>query len=564
MKRILLSFLSGMLIYVALPPHDQWWCAWFSLVPLLIAIRHTSVKEAALLGLFAGGMENFIAFFWITELIQQFSELGAAAYLIMALMGLYQGIPLMLWVAFLRSRFQRSLTSVPGVLGLLVCAMSFPVIEYFFPIVFPWYLAHTQHTRPDMMGVVELAGCGGLSLAIVVANLALARLLVPLEPDDPDRLWPRPLTPKFRVVLVVVGLSAPFFCWGFSVQRNKQIQAWTEAAPALQVGLVQPNQWINGSSPMEGLHDYQRLSLLAVEEAERAGQPLDLLMWPESAVRTPAPRFISERGPSVDGELVRLPMDLVKIVQGNTLPAATLAEERVPQWELLSIQRGHQVPILFGSTLQDMTPGAIGPMPGRPPLYNCGVMVDRRGDVVGVAAKVQLLLFGETIPFSSYFPSVYKILPLASALMPGKEARVLDFQGRRLGMMVCYEDLLPRFHYQLAQKKPQVLLNLTNDAWFGKTIEAAAHMALSKFRTVEGRLFLVRSTPTGVSCVVDATGAVTGQIDQDTAGILRRRVALLDIETGFEKYGDSVVWLGLLLVLCHLVVNRRRRANGDF
>jgi len=184
-------------------------------------------------------------------------------------------------------------------------------------------------------------------------------------------------------------------------------------------------------------------------------------------------------------------------------------------------------------------------------------MIDSTGSVVGIAPKVKLLLFGETIPFSSYFPQVYQILPLASALIPGTEAVVIDYKGARLGMMICYEDLLPDFHFELAKKNPQVLLNLTNDSWFGKTVEPEAHLALSKFRTVEGRTYLVRSTPSGVSCFVDATGEVVGRIGVDEVGTLQHSVPLLDIETGFERFGDSVVWLGLFLVLLHLGLNRK-------
>ena len=195
-------------------------------------------------------------------------------------------------------------------------------------------------------------------------------------------------------------------------------------------------------------------------------------------------------------------------------------------------------------------------MPGRPPLYNCGVMIDEEGKVVGIAPKVELLLFGETIPFSKYFPQVYQILPLASALLAGEGPEVFQFREFRLGIMICYEDLLPWFHYELAQGRPQILLNLTNDAWFGKTGEAAAHLALAKLRSVEGRVPLVRSTSSGISAFVDATGKVMGEIGMNQRGVLRRDVALLDIETPFERFGNVVVWLGLLALLIFLGITR--------
>lgn len=551
---------SGLLVFVALPPYDLWWAAWFSLVPLLLAIENAPRKEAALLGLLAGTVANYGAFHWLMQLMEEFTKLGVLRFAIMGVLALYQGVPLMLWTLLLRQPFGCGKGQGARVLAVLLSAWSLPVIEFFYPIVFPWYMANTQHSEIFLSGVIELGGCGLLSLAIVACNLSLARLLVRREVDTTDApLWPLPATPRDRLALLALGLGALLFCFVFSSVRNAQIEKLQEAAPKLTIGLVQPNHWINQVQPVEALHDYQKLSLELIEESRAAGEPIDLLLWPESAVRTPAPRFISKRGPSNDNDLVRLPMDLVQILPGLSRPAPELSLENAPRWEVLAIQRGHNTPLLFGSTLVDATPGAKGPMSQIPPLYNCGVLLDSTGRVEGIAPKVELLLFGETIPLSQYFPKIYEILPLASALMPGSKPSVLTLGEARLGIMICYEDLLPWFHYRLAKEHPQVLLNLTNDAWFGKTAEAPAHLALAKLRAIEGRVPLIRSTSTGISAFVDATGRLTASIGCDERGTLRETVALLDIETGFERVGDSVVWFGLFLLVVHLALRAKRK-----
>ena len=556
---IALCLLSGILVILSLSPHDHWWMAWFALVPMLVALGQKTVRQAACLGLLTGSIVNYGAFHWLTVVMNDFSNLGLATYLVMAVMALYQGVPFMAWAIFLRSaekfagRWGRLSTG-------FLCAISFPVLEFFYPIVFPWYLANTQHSQINLLGVIELAGAGLLSLAIVSVNLCLARMLLPLA-EETGRVWPQPLSSAKRWTLLALAFLTFGSCWLFSVYRNRQMKQYTTQAPSLQLGLVQPNHWIKSVEAFPALHEYQRLTYELVQEAEAAGQPLDLILWPESAVRTPAPPFVSKRGPSDDKDLVRFPLDLVTVRQGLSAPASDLAQERVPREELLSVQRGHDVPILFGATLQDMSPQAVGPLPNGPALYNCGVMLDREGRVAGIAPKVKLLLFGETIPFSGVFPQIYNLLPLASALLPGEDGVVFDHKGARLGMMICYEDLLPWFHFDLAQLKPQILLNLTNDAWFGKTAEAEAHLSLSKLRSIEGRVFLARSTPSGVSAVVDATGAVVGQIEQDRSGTLRLSVALLDIDTGFERFGDSVVWSGLGLWLFYFLLAGLKEAK---
>jgi apolipoprotein N-acyltransferase len=445
-------------------------------------------------------------------------------------------------------------------MAMFLSAISFPVFEFFYPIVFPWYLANTLHTRPDFMGPVELAGTGLLTLVIVVVNLSLARLLI--SEGDEVKIWPVPLSRNARIGVFLLGVLTFGGCWGFSTVRNRQLTELTTRAEKLNLGVVQPNHWINSVDPFEGLHQYQRMTYELVRQAEADGEPLDLVLWPESAVRTPAPQHSSTQGAVIPSEPMRYPLDLVAVVQGRTPPASELNRERVAGGELLTLQRGFRTPLLFGTTMQDKDPEAKGALPGGPALYNCGVLLDESGAVVGIAPKVKLLLFGETIPMSGVFPIIYRILPMASALLPGTEAVMIDFDGARLGMMICYEDLLPWFHYELAQQKPDLLLNLTNDAWFGKTPEAVSHLSLAKFRTVEGRVFLVRSTPTGVSVVVDATGAVVAQIPMDTSGTMTYPVALLQVETGWERFGDSVVWSGLFMVLGFLFW-RYRASKAD-
>ncbi len=506
-------------------------------------------------------MTNYGAFHWLIQIMDEFTKLGVLRFVIMGVVALYQGVPLMLWALLLRLPRGCGAGRGGAAFSFMLSALSLPVIEFFYPIIFPWYLANTQHTATFLTGVIELGGCGLLSMAIVACNLSLARMAIrrEIEPSGPP-IWPTPVSNARKPTLLIPGLGALLLCFLFSTMRNAQIVRYQEAAPKLTIGIVQPNHWINQAQPLEALHDYQQLSLQLVEESQAVGQPIELLLWPESAVRTPAPRFVSERGPSNDSEMVRLPMDLVRVLPGLSRPAPELSMENAPRWEILSLQRGHTTPLLFGSTLVDATPGIKGPMPGLPPLYDCGVLLDATGEVKGIAPKVELLMFGETIPLSQYFPKVYELLPLASALMAGKETSVLTLGEARLGIMICYEDLLPWFHYRLAKKRPQVLLNLTNDAWFGKTAEAPAHLALAKLRSIEGRVPLVRSTSTGISAIVDATGRVTGSIDCDVRGVLRGEVALLDIDTTFERLGDWVVWLGLFLLMGHLAVRAKRKA----
>lgn len=548
MKAFALSISTGLLLFMALPPHDLWPCAWIALVPLLVAIRDRSLLSSAACGLTAGAVTNFGGFYWLVPLMDKYSNLGFFSNFVMLGAAVYQGVPLMLWALLLRMETNWSGWRKPW--ALLVCAVSYPALEYFYPILFPWYLANTQHQVASILGPIELAGCALLSILIVSTNLVIARVLVGLDGESSGRhLWPAPLSRKaFGGCTVLVGLTL-LSSVGFSVFRNRSLSTAMAQTETLQVGLVQPNHWIEGEGPMKEMFDFQSLTYQMIATSQ---EPLDLVIWPESSVRTPPGTYLTERGTVGDDEAV-WPLDLESVAQSTSVPPDRYEQDESSTIDKLAIQRGHQTPILFGVPLRDFSPQAKELIPGRPPTFNCGVLLDEKGRVLGVAPKVELLLFGETVPFASYIPEIYKLIPLASVLMPGPEPTTFEFRDSRLGMMICYEDILPWFHYRLAQDEPQLLINLTNDAWFGKTVEAQAHLALAKLRSVEGRVFLLRATSTGVTSIVDPFGRLVAEVGQDKVGTLNHQVSLMNIKTGFEKWGNTAAWTSLVCLVAFVL-----------
>jgi apolipoprotein N-acyltransferase len=125
------------------------------------------------------------------------------------------------------------------------------------------------------------------------------------------------------------------------------------------------------------------------------------------------------------------------------------------------------------------------------------------------------MLFGEYIPFYDSIPWFTDLFPEASNFSRGSEPasfplRVGDHDFR-LGPLICYEDILPGFTRRVGKLRPNAFINITNDAWFGRTAEPHQHLALAVFRAVEHRLEMVRAVNTGVSAHVDAAGRVLAQ-----------------------------------------------------
>ncbi len=225
--------------------------------------------------------------------------------------------------------------------------------------------------------------------------------------------------------------------------------------------------------------------------------------------------------------------------------------------DLSPVQRGFAAPILFGGLTW-----ALGESAPRRDLFNTAIMLDEHGRVVGTYDKVYLLAFGEYMPFGDTFPELYDAFPNAGRFTPGDEVRVFEWRGHRVGVMVCYEDILATFTNRLARERPNIIINVTNDAWFGRTSEPHLHLALAVFRAVENRLVLVRSTNTGVSALIEPTGRIAAQTSIDDPETLLVDAALMPGGTPYSFLGHAFAWLVLAGLLLPPIVGAARRRPG--
>jgi apolipoprotein N-acyltransferase len=263
-----------------------------------------------------------------------------------------------------------------------------------------------------------------------------------------------------------------------------------------------------------------------------------------------------------------LPADLTRLYQApsSVLPdsadyrLAIAADETTPIKEFNAVQRGFSTPLLFGSTsgvLNNLEhPNSLDNI-----RYNSAFLLDEDGYVQGRYDKQYLLTFGEYIPGGEMFPFLYEWSPSSGRFRAGPDQANLNFAGFRLGVLICYEDILPSHTNQVAMGGAHALFNLTNDAWFGKTKEAIQHFALSVFRSIEQRRPMLRSTTTGISGMISSTGEITAMTDLYEAESFVTRVPMLTGTTlyrqGGRHYGMALFFVSLALLL--YAANRTRQ-----
>ena len=518
-----LAAVSGLLCYLWLPPQGFYLLGWCAYLPVLWAHRETSPKRAFLLGWLTGAVANLGGFYWVYELMVTHSDIPALGALGLTLfMAAQHGLREAIWLGLAR---RLSLREGPSVL--LLYPTLYVACEFLYPIIFPFYLANSQHNCLWTSQFFDLAGPAGLSFVLMLFQICLWQL----AEDRRRRL------PLITAVIAMVGTVS------YGIVRVNQIEAQLKTAPQWTITMVENDVGIiaNGVQVMESLERLQTLSAQAIAEH----QP-DLLVFPETSVKTPPPSF------ELPGETGWQP---------PTSLFYPLHASRFSQSERFSPQLNHQTPVLFGTTGVD--PNRKSPIPNRPAVFNAAFLLDENGEVVGTALKNKLLLFGEFIPGSQYFPWIYtKFLTRASSLTPGDQPACVPFRGERLGISICYEDILPAFNYQLGRQNPTLLLNLTNDAWFGKTAEPAAHLALAKARAIELRRSLVRSTTTGISAFIDPLGRVVQSSRLDGPEALTEQVHLMRGATLFSWIGTSFAWLCVLISIFWMLTRRKETGSG--
>lgn len=485
-----LSVLTGFLYFIAFPGIDVWPLSFVALAPLIVALRNQSPRRSAGLGWAAGFTMTMAGFYWLLEMLRTFSGFPTIVCIgFMAILCAYQGgrIALMGWL------YGRATARgwPPGP----VFALAFVASELVYPLLFPWYFGATVHQVPALTQIADIGNPILVGLVLVAANLAVAELIV-------ARLESR--RPVIRTVIAL--LAVPVLSALYGVIRISAIDRQVAAAPKAQVGAVQANMSLMGKrhDKQEGLRRHLDLTQKLLSEG-----PLDLVVWSETSV--------------------------VSTVRADE------AEFEYPR----RFTRTLGTPAIFGAVLYKEVEDER-----RFVLYNSALLSDRSGAIKGRYDKTFLLAFGEFLPFGDRFPILYEWSPNSGRFTPGTSLDALPLDDHRVSVHICYEDVVPSFVNKMMRKDPaDLLVNITNDAWFGDSTEPWIHLALSKFRAIEQRRYLVRSTNSGVSAVIDPVGRVVRHSGTYRQEAIRSEVAWLKGRTVYRALGDTLWWILTLAVL---------------
>ena len=504
--KMVLAGLSGLLIFLSFPKYGSGIVAWAALIPLFFALQGVQSREGFKLGFLAGVAAHVGILYWIVYVVVQYGYLpfyvGIAAMLLLsAYLSLYTAFFAFV-VVFLRGRGIPLFFSAPLVWTLLDYARSHLLTG------FPWeQLAHSQFIYHNVTQIADITGTYGITFAIVLINAVLYDLF-----SHRSR----------RRVRIAESVTACFLIANMITYGHVRVAAIDKSmhhARSLDVALIQGN--IDQNLKWNSLYQSQTIDIYRSLSLQSVPSPGGLIVWPETAM----PFYFLQR---------------------NALQAA-----------VIDVAVTSRSALLFGSPSYEGKGSNISYM-------NSAYLLGLDGSLQGRYDKVHLVPYGEYVPLRSLFPFINKLVAGVGDFKQGKGYYPLNTGDHRLGVLICYEGILPEAAREYKRRNADLLVNITNDAWFGRTSAPYQHLSMTVFRAIENRLYLVRAANTGISAIIDPTGRILSSTGIFERTILKGSVKTIEEKTFYAAYGDLFVYLcaATLAVLIILSMQRRKEHVG--
>jgi apolipoprotein N-acyltransferase len=406
-------------------------------------------------------------------------------------------------------RRPESASLVQRMVWALACAALWVALEMLIARLFtgfPWnVLGASQYQVLPVLQICEVSGVYGISFLIVWFSVSLAQAALQLV-SEPTRskAWLGDLILPLVVLLGVIAYGSTRLAERPPVERT------------LRMVLIQPSipQTLIWDTNQNAVRFTQLVDLS--ERALNAVTNAAVLVWPEAAVPN----------------MLRYEWDTYRSVTNLAV--------------------SHHVWVILGS--DDAVPRHPGDEESEYDFYNSSFLVNPRGQIVAGYRKRQLVIFGEYIPLQAWLPFMKYLTPVGGSFAIGHRPvpfRLPDLQATT-SVLICFEDIFPHLDREYVQADTDFLVNLTNNGWFGESAAQWQHAANAVLRTVENRIPLVRCANNGLTCWVDAYGAMHDVYFTNSADIYQAGFKVVDAPllplgqkrqlTFYTRHGDVFGW----------------------
>jgi apolipoprotein N-acyltransferase len=443
---ILSAAISGALLALAFPRPELAFLAWVALVPLLLGMARRPFRNG-----FVAGLVFFAAIlYWVNIVMTTYGRLHPVLSVVAYLL-LVAYLALFFAAATWASCRLREHCGYSYALTFPVLWVALEFVRAFLFTGFPWAtLGYSQQSSLTLLQSADLFGVYGLSYLLVLVNAVLADWLLARR-----KRQRRPL-PALLIAAIMLTAVAGYGQWRLATdpdRRPEQVRT-----TVVQGNIPQDIKW-DPDFQRETIDIYRDLSLAAARREQSR-----LLIWPEAAT----PFYYQDGGLLADG--------------------------------VTGIAQSSGAALLFGSPAYRRDTEKVR-------YLNSVFLLDAKGAVKGRSDKVHLVPFGEYVPLKRFLPFLDKLVVGIGDFSPGV-INPLPLNGYRVGVLVCYEAIFPELARESVRQGSDLLVNVTNDAWFGNSSAPWQHLAMVRFRAVENRVWVARAANTGISAFIAPSGQV--------------------------------------------------------
>lgn len=199
-------------------------------------------------------------------------------------------------------------------------------------------------------------------------------------------------------------------------------------------------------------------------------------------------------------------------------------------------------------------------------FYNSAYLIDKEGRISGIYNKVHLVPFGEYTPLVDYIPFLSKITAVGGGFAAGRTHMPIHSSFGDIGVLICYEGIFPGISLDTVRKGAQVLVNLTNDAWYDRTSAPYQHLSFYVFRAIETERYVIRAANTGISAIIDTRGRIRAETGIFKDAVLKGDFLLSNSRTFYVRYGDWFICVmvgGLIMLVGIYFIFRNRYKNAQ-
>jgi apolipoprotein N-acyltransferase len=507
--RAALAVASGLALGLAFPKFDYGLLAWVALVPLFYVIEGESMRRVFGWAYLQGFAANVVELYWIPIPLHDFADVPMkfAIFPMLALAAIVAvNTAVTIWAGELVARRLR----IPAVVTMPVAWTALEWFRTYVPASFPWnLLGYAAYRNLELIQFAEFTGVYGVSALIVFFN---AVVYVVIFRRGAYRLQTVSLSVLTAMMIALVAFGA----WRISSLKD------APATGSFKVAMVQGN--IPQSLKWDPKFLPQSYGVYQDETADAAKRGADLVVWPEAAAAF--------------------------LFQPDDQYPVELAGDAAYRTALLTLAKDQHEPILFGAP-------ALARVDGRLGFYNRAYLVSAngQGEVDAHYDKIELVPFGEYVPARAILGFfVNKIVSGFGDLIPGSEQTLFDLKGAKLGILICYESIFPDLTRREVNEGADVLVNITNDAWYGESSAPYQVLAMAALRSVETKVPMVRVANTGISALIEPSGLITNRTPLFKRGTEIVDVSWRPVRTLYTMVGDLFAETCFALTLIGLIM----------